>query len=301
VSKDIRRRTLLTAGMAAGAVSLTTATLTPSAYAAGGPLIGRATRGEVHVMSFNIRLPVDEPPRSWMERRRLVRDLLRGERPTLLGTQEGTFAQLQDVAEDLGEHYDWIHLFRRGGSEGEATAIFYDRTRLKALAYDHLWLSATPRLAGSRMWDSSSPRMLTWVRFVDRHTGRQLVHLNTHFDHESARARRRAAAMVAGIVRSFDVPVVITGDFNSAPAGPTHRILLSEGLVDAWDAARERLTASYATYNGWDPSPVEGGRRIDWILASEDVTVVKAAVNTWTLGWVPPSDHWPVQALVRLA
>ena len=48
----------------------------------------------------------------------------------------------------------------------------------------------------------------------------------------------------------------------------------------------------------WPPSPT--GNRIDWILTTPGITVKEAAINTWTKDGRWPSDHAPVQALVRL-
>ncbi|MBB3090386.1 hypothetical protein [Nocardioides albus] len=42
------------------------------------------------------------------------------------------------------------------------------------------------------------------------------------------------------------------------------------------------------------------GTRIDWILTTPGITVKEAAINTWTKDGRWPSDHTPVQALVRL-
>jgi acyl-CoA thioesterase-1 len=39
--------------------------------------------------------------------------------------------------------------------------------------------------------------------------------------------------------------------------------------------------------------------RIDWVLTEPGITVKKAAINTYVEGDVTPSDHWPVQALLR--
>lgn len=44
----------------------------------------------LHVMSFNLRFASDTPPNSWPERRPVMAQLLRQERPELLGTQEGS-------------------------------------------------------------------------------------------------------------------------------------------------------------------------------------------------------------------
>ena len=312
MAEDVGRRTLIAGGLALGAVPTLGGTATAAQTSAQpgthtGTLIGPARGDRLHVMTFNVRVPVDAPPHSWADRRPLIRKLLRRESPTLLGTQEGIFGQLQDILDDLGPAYDWIHLFREGGSNGESMAVMYDQRRLKPLAYDHLWLSDTPRLIGSRSWGNNVVRMLTWVRFQDRKTGKSFVHLNTHFDHQSEPSRQRSAEMVrdtlAGLRTQFGgEPVVVTGDFNTpAETSRSYQILVTEGdLADSWSVAEDRLTKAYKTFNGWNPVPVEGGDRIDWVLAAPGVTVEQAAINTWAPDGNPPSDHWAVQSLLRL-
>ena len=59
---------------------------------------------------------------------------------------------------------------RDGGSRGEAMQIFYDAKRLDPQEYDHYWLSDTPNVIGSKTWGGCCPRMVTWIRFLDRRT-----------------------------------------------------------------------------------------------------------------------------------
>lgn len=303
MSDDLRRRTLLTAGLTLGAVPVVSGVLARAAHAAEAPLIGPARGADVHVMSYNIRYDApDAPPNSWPERLPLLAHQLRRERPTILGTQEGMFHQVQQLGEELPPHYDSIHLFRNGGSRGEGMVIFFDTKRLRPVAYDHLWLSDTPLLIGSATWGNTVVRMLTWVRFHDLRTGREFVHLNTHFDHQSENSRQRSAEMVRDVVAEFDVPVIVTGDFNTAAGTSASYQILTEGgnLVDTWEHASERLTPEYNTFNSWNTTPVEGGNRIDWVLVSPQVAVSKVAINPWSRDGHTPSDHWPVQALFRL-
>lgn len=180
-------------------------------------------------------------------------------------------------------------------------AILYDAGRLKPIAYDHLWLSDTPRLIGSATWGNTVVRMLTWVRFLDNRTGNEFVHLNTHFDHQSEESRVRSAQLVRDVVAEFDVPTIVTGDFNSPhETSESYQILVTEGgLRDTWVDAAQRLTPEYQTANAWQP-PVEGGPRIDWVLCTEGATFAKTAINTGPGDDLYPSDHWPVQTLLRL-
>src|SRR5690606_39768996 len=98
--------------------------------------------------------------------------------------------QVQDL-EELLPDYRWIGLGRRGGSKEEYMAIFYKKNRFKVIEYDHYWLSDTPETMGSITWDNACTRMVTWIRFLDRKTGKQFYHLNTHLDHISERSEER--------------------------------------------------------------------------------------------------------------
>lgn len=255
-------------------------------------MIGRVD--PLSVMSFNLRYASTAEPNSWAVRRPVMAQLLLTERPALLGTQEGLYGQLSDVAHDLPDHYDWIGLGRAGGSHDEFMAIFFDTHRLRPLEFDHHWLSDTPHVVGSRSWGNTVIRMVTWVRFADRLSGRQFVAVNTHFDHESANARLRGAEFVRDRLRGQTLPVVLTGDFNDVPGSPAYATLTAD-LADTWLTGRQ-TTPAYGTFHGFGPL-VPDGPRIDWIL-TRGVTVESAAVNTFQRGGQFPSDHLPVQATI---
>ncbi|GAA2131885.1 endonuclease/exonuclease/phosphatase family protein [Glycomyces algeriensis] len=299
----LSRRNVLGAGLAVGASAVASGALAGTAQAEeayGGALIGAPRGDRLHLITFNLRYEGGDPsPRTWDERRPLVKALLEKERPTVLFTQEGLYAQNQDVLEDLKDH-DWIHLGRLGGSKSEATAVFWDRRRLKALEYDHLWLSDTPLLIGSRSWGNNVVRMLTWVRFQDLRTGKDFYVVNNHFDHQSEDSRQQGAQMNLDVISAWTSPVIVAGDFNNTPDTPIHQIFTDGGLVDTMLAAEEPVTPVYGTWNGWNPVPTEEERRIDWILTTPEVRILKAGVNTYTRDGRTPSDHWPAQALIEL-
>lgn len=288
-----RRMGLRTAAAAALAVPLL-ATLPASA--------ARSGNRRLDVMTFNLRFASTSEPNSWAARRPVMRELLRREAPTLIGTQEGLYRQLLDIHADLGPHYDWIGTGREGGSHDESTAIFYDIRRLSPLEHDTYWLSDTPRAIGSNTWGAALPRIVTWVRFRERvRGGRQFHVLNTHFDHVSQYARERSASFVAERIAELarTSPVVVTGDFNAAAGdNRAYDTLLGAGLVDTWDAAAERGEL-YATFHGYKPL-TPGGERIDWILAPSGATVHRASINTFARAGQFPSDHLPVQASLTL-
>lgn len=256
----------------------------------------------LRVMTFNLQVDWDGAPHPWSRRREAAVDVLRRERPHLVGTQEGLHGQVRDLEAGLGPDYGWAGQGREGGTRGEYMAIFYDRRRLDPLARGHFWLSGTPDVPGSNTWGGGCPRMVTWVRFRDLATGGELCAANTHFDHLSAHAREQAARQLAAwlTTHAADVPVLVTGDFNTPARGPVHTALLAGAdLVDTWDAAAERGPDS-GTFHDHLP-PVPDGDRIDWILAPRGTDVRTAKVNTSAEPGRCPSDHFPVQALVHLA
>ncbi|WP_369193942.1 endonuclease/exonuclease/phosphatase family protein [Streptomyces djakartensis] len=294
----VTRRHGLKAAAAAAVTGplLTTAGPTRSATAGEHP-------GALDVMTFNVRFAtvVDETP-PWSVRRPVMRELLRRERPHVIGTQEGLYRQVRMIEKDLGEHYDWIGTGRGGGSKDEFMAIFYDTRRLDPIEFDHFWLSGTPYTIASNTWGADWLRMVTWVRFADlADGGREFYVLNTHLDSVSQYARERSAELIGATIAGWDrsLPVVVTGDFNAAAHdNRVYDLMLGIGLVDAWDAAASRGPA-YGTYHRYR-APVPGGRRIDWILTTPGVITHRAGMNTFTLDGTYPSDHLPVQASMTL-
>ena len=73
-------------------------------------------------------------------------------------------------------------------------ALYYKKDRFALLAEGHFWLSETPETPGSKSWDSSLPRMVTWVKLQDRQqpSSKPILFLNTHFDHRGPQPAGRA-------------------------------------------------------------------------------------------------------------
>ncbi|WP_368396793.1 endonuclease/exonuclease/phosphatase family protein [Streptomyces sclerotialus] len=286
---------------AAGTVPVSAGAAHAEPATAGKGAEGSGAGRRLRVMSFNLRYASDERPNSWDQRRPVTRELLRQEAPHLLGTQEGLYGQLQDIAQDLGTRYAWLGTGRAGGSRDEFAAIFYDTRRLRPVEYDHFWLSDTPYVIGSATWGNTVIRMVTWVRFRDMVTGGEFYALNTHLDHAHQGSRERSAALITDRLRGLDaaLPRIVTGDFNvAAHENPVYETMLRAGsLVDSWDTAEER-SAHYGTFHGYRP-PVPDGDRVDWVLTSPAVRTLRAEINVFAKDGQYPSDHFPVQAVLE--
>lgn len=268
-------------------------------------LIGPVDAPDLHVMTFNVRRAVEGRlrPRAdrWSTRAPAVHALLATERPTILGLQEVRPRVVPLLRDALGHEYRMLGRGRRRDGGGEGTPLFFDERRLQLLDGGQRALSDEPMRAGSTGWGNVLPRTLVWAEFVDRTTGRRLLAVNTHLDHLSARSRLRSADAIRRFVAERALPAVVLGDLNAGDASTTVRRLLESGvLADAWPAAALRRSARWGTYAGYRP-PRDGGRRLDWVLVTPGIDVRAVGINDRRPAGRWPSDHLPVQAVVRVS
>jgi len=253
----------------------------------------------LRVMTYNLRYASMKGSEAWPDRRPAMNALLKQQSPDIMGTQEGVYHQLRDLAADLPE-YDWIGTGRDGGSRGEFMAIYYRRERFEPLAYDHFWLSDTPEVIASSTWGNTNRRMVTSVRFKDRRSDKVFHLWNTHLDHALQPAREKAAELIKTRLAKMpsNEPVILMGDFNAeATRNPVYDTLTQGiGFTDSWFAAAQRKNETLNSFNGF-AKPVFNSARIDWILYRGDAEVTSAEV---VVDGSPegrqPSDHHPVLA-----
>lgn len=267
------------------------------------PLIGRTEAPELHVMTYNIRrrMPrlttraVDQ----WERRRPLVSRLLETERPSILAVQEALPDQAAFVHETLGASFEGMGFGRDADRGGERVMLFVDRSRFAVRDWTQIALSDTPDVAGSRSWGNRIPRTAVVAELTDHATSRALTVVATHFDHLSRPSRLRSAELLARRVRELGEPAIVMGDTNTDAGTAPYRALLDEGgLADSWVVAGRHLTRSWSTYSNYRaPRP---GRRIDWLTVSARAfEVVSAGINAVRYDGAAPSDHEPVQAVLR--
>jgi endonuclease/exonuclease/phosphatase family metal-dependent hydrolase len=265
------------------------------------PMIGPVSPPDLHVMTFNVRRRLERrvwrTADKWTWRRPALEALLRSERPTLLGVQEARPDQTEVIA-DLGYRFAGTPEAAQG--RGEGCPLFYDAERLELLEWTQEALSDRPDVAGSRSWGNLLPRILVSARLRDRATHAELRVINTHFDHLSPRSRIRSAEMIRARVAGQELPAIVMGDLNASEHSRPVLALLHRGvLTDAWAAAYERLTPEWGTFADYR-HPRVGGARIDWIAVTPTIEVRRIAINPRRFERRWPSDHLPVQAVVRL-
>lgn len=267
-----------------------------------GSLVGPVEPPDLHVMSFNIRRPGDgltwPPADRWRHRQAPVASLLAASRPDLVCLQEAVPRQMRVVEAALGPRWRSVGYGRGRRLTGEGCPIVFDTGRLDLLAWRQHALSDRPERPGSRSWGNFIPRIAVAARFRDRATGAVFGVVNTHLDPFSWRSRVRSIEYLRSILGSL--PTIVTGDMNAGDGSKTMRAWLADDrLTDTWTAARRRLSAAVGSFGGYR-APRPNGARIDRILVTGGVQVDRAAIDsrTYAGGW--PSDHLPVQAVVRV-
>lgn len=259
----------------------------------------------INTMSFNIRY--DQPKdaeQNWHNRKENVIRMLNFYDLDIIGMQEVLVSQLNYMKEHLPE-YGVVGVGRNDGKEkGEFSPVFYRKDRFKMVKTETFWLSDTPDKV-SKGWDASLPRIATWTILQDKNTGKEVLFINTHFDHRGVQARIESAKLLKSkiLLLAEERPVILTGDFNSVPDSEAIKHLTDPNDINSLSDSKKEAKLQYGpnwTSGGFDTKPFAERNVIDYIFVKGISTVHRYAVFTEKLNEICLSDHSPVFAQVEL-
>ena len=264
--------------------------------------------GTLRVMSFNIRYgTANDGMNRWRQRKQLVAKAIQRFQPDLLGTQETLNFQADYLRAQLSE-YTYYGVGREKNDAGEQCGMFFRADRFEVLGKGTFWLSSQPEDPGSKSWDSSLPRIASWLHLRDKQqAGKKLLELvfvNTHFDHRGVKARLEAARLIRRYLENLgrEIRVVVTGDFNCDEGSAPYRALIGENpagefaLYDTFRVAHPERQSGEGTFGGWTGQRSSG--RIDWILHNTHFQTRSASIDIWKQDGRYPSDHFPIRAVL---
>ncbi|MEZ6143086.1 MAG: endonuclease/exonuclease/phosphatase family protein [Zavarzinella sp.] len=264
----------------------------------------------VRVMSYNIRYgTARDGANAWDKRKDFLLATIQEHDVDLLGTQETLGFQRDFLAKGLPE-FTTVGVGREDGKEkGEMTAVFFRTARFELLDSGHFWLSETPEVAGSKSWDSSLPRMVTWVKLRDRSklVTEPILFMNTHFDHIGKVARKESSVLVRRKLLELgkDCRLILTGDFNSAENSEPYQALFSaqndvtSPVQDSYRIYQPKVLPNEGTSTSTFEVKKSTGARIDWIACSPTWEVRAAWIDRTHRNGSTPSDHFAVLAVLR--
>ena len=287
--------------------------MSPGCSVSPRPAGSSAAPATLTVVTLNIRH--DNPgdgPDAWPRRADELVAALDGFDADVIGLQEVLPGQADRIADDLPGFEMLVRSRERTAGRGEAVPILWRTSawRLDPDAHGTFWLSETPDVPGSKSWDSSLPRIVTWARLLPASTHpyqderRPFWIFNAHFDHRGKAARFESASLLVERILDWcdpDEPVVLMGDLNARPGEPPILHLdrgtsTAPGLIDCW-ASLNPTTVEGATWNGFEV--VETGPRIDYVFA-RGLAVRSADIERpLTAEGRPISDHWPVRVVLE--
>ena len=261
----------------------------------------------LRVGTFNIRNSgAKDGENAWPKRRTLFIDTVRKADPDIVGFQEVLPDQQADLVAGLAD-YGAIATFRDDGkTHGEASSVFYRKSRFDLVESGTFWLSETPEVVGSFGWDAACTRLCTWARLKDRINGRIVLAANTHFDHVGEKARVNSSKLIAERLSKLanDAAVVLTGDFNAVETEPVYAALLdaakANGLpfTDAYRSVHPKIDPNEASVHWFKDE--RKGMRIDWIFCSPQFVAVDSEIDrSKSDDGRLPSDHFPIWATLR--
>ena len=243
----------------------------------------------LRIMSFNIRFG------EYNKRKNIVPLLIMEYAPDSIGIQECTHQWYENLTATLTD-YEFIGVGRDTGDTsalcGEMSAILYKKDKFTLVDSGTFWLSETPDEV-SQGWDGACRRICTWVVLEDKVTGEQFAHVNTHLDHRGPEARVNGSQMVKDFALDFDMPVVVTGDFNLDKGSELYNGIIDGGLWDAQDKTEDTMTGK--TYHDYEGG--EEGLPIDFIFVNEQVSeVIRYRIVRDKYNGKHSSDHYPIYA-----
>lgn len=250
----------------------------------------------VRVMTFNIRFDtvMDEPAGNrWKDRAASVVETVRSFGPDVVGFQEALRSQLADLTASFPD-YKGFGKPRDVGDTAEYVPVFVRADRFDIQESGDFWLSPTPRVEGSRGWDTDVPRHCTWARLRDRRAGLRFAVFNTHLDVKGSVARFEAAKVIlAEVALAPDLPSVVLGDFNAPEDSEPLEVFRGAAFRDSFRDIHPDASDVQTIHHYFDLS---GRRKIDFIMCDRRWEVLDARIVRAPAAGRLPSDHFPVVA-----
>lgn len=265
--------------------------------------IGSLHAQQLSVMTYNIKLDYPkEGDDSWNTRKDWMIGQINFHEPDIFGVQEALPNQMTYMDSTM-TNYSFVGVGRDDGhNEGEYSALFYNKSKLRVLESSTFWLSQTPNIV-SMGWDAVCNRVCTYALFEDIKSEEKFWVFNTHFDHVGSEARMKSVTLILEKIKSLNTekyPSILMGDFNLEPE--TENIqLIKTSMHDSREISKTEPFGPQGTFNGFRfDTPVT--RRIDYIFVSKTgIEVEKYAVLSDSKDLRYPSDHLPVYIKIKLS
>lgn len=181
-------------------------------------------------MSFNVYYEIEPNQYNVPDRVNKVKTMILNRMPDTIGFQESGIDWLGILKTELRDYYGCISGKLTAAGQ-EYCPIFYRKDKFEVVWSECKWLSDTPNVESSKVEGATLPRVVTYARLRRISDGMEFICANTHFDHVSHEVGEKQAQILLNILAEYkDMPVILTGDFNSTPTTKKYTILNSSYL-----------------------------------------------------------------------
>lgn len=267
---------------------------------------------ELNLISFNIRYPAEEDTGdlAWDVRKKAVIEMIRREKPDVIGFQEPRWNQVAYLMQQLGEYGHVKKNTNEGGDDasGAYNTIMYRRDKYTLLNSGAYWLSTTPdRLSFPWASTDAQRRVTVWVHLKDNATRADFFVFTTHLPYqtEAADNEARLECVKLNVERmkryaGEEKPVFITGDMNASYASNDARRGCLEPYYEWMSSAREKAAEtddkySFNAFGGGDPKPAWN---IDHIFyRNAEALHFRTLDGDYGVTYI--SDHYPIACTLK--
>jgi endonuclease/exonuclease/phosphatase family metal-dependent hydrolase len=251
-----------------------------------------ASEMELKAMSFNVRWDgLDKGTYAWENRKSVVLKVILAHSPDIIGLQEPSTIQTQDLNKALIQYES----FQAAHERDQHIPFLFRSDRFTLTDGGSFWLVEHSDLSGGT-------RRCTWIQLTEIESSHTFYVFNSHFDHRSALSRVQSAQrLIEGIQRvARDTPYIVMGDFNETKNGNAIS-LLKGNTIRLKDSYENRNPRAVAEGTGHGFTGKTDGKRIDYIFVRPQDDVLKATIIHDNSDGLYPSDHFPVTATVGIS
>ena len=253
----------------------------------------------IRILTCNVRTSnANDGDNNWHNRKGICGEIISGLEPDLVGFQEMTTEQFDDLRNVL-KGFGTLATLDKAGTGGPVNSIFYRQEKFNLVSNGAYWLSETPHVPGSRSWESDCIRLAVWGQFRSLDARGDLRFINTHLDHVSQKAREGQATKINEDSSAYetDFPQILTGDMNASSVNPAVASFFESGWSDTYETVHAVREPGY-TFHRFEGEQFVGEtvEKIDWILYRGNLRVIDAAIIRASKNGRYPSDHYFLSA-----
>jgi len=233
--------------------------------------------------TFNMRFDnPNDAPNHWEARKGRVAQYIKEMKFDVFGTQEVLHNQFEDLKALLPD-FEGVGVGRDdGATQGEYSAVFYNKNVFDALDSGTFWLSEDPTAVGKMGWDAVCVRIATWAKLQHKATGKIVMAVNTHYDHVGQVAQKESSLLIIRKIKEIvgNQPAVLTGDFNVTDQTEAYHTLVSNEfvLLDAHKVAEKVAGVNY-TFHGYTKIAPEKYSKIDFVFVTPNIKVLHSEIT----------------------